>query len=211
MRHLAPGVDVDKFHPDVDGATVRERYGLGDRPVDRVRVPAGAAQGPGHADPGACRTCVRQVPGRDAADRQRRTVPGQAQGAGPRLRRRRARRLHRFGAATTSCPPTTRPATSTRCRAVPGADGAGRRRARHRLPGGVGERPAGRGRRLRRRTGRRAATARPGYVVGGRDIDDARRTAGRVARPTATSRPGWARPVGPGPRRSGAGTCRRPG
>ena len=33
MRHLAPGVDVDKFRPDIDGATVRERYGLGARPV----------------------------------------------------------------------------------------------------------------------------------------------------------------------------------
>jgi phosphatidyl-myo-inositol dimannoside synthase len=33
MRRLAPGVDVEKFRPDVDGAIVRERYGLGDRPV----------------------------------------------------------------------------------------------------------------------------------------------------------------------------------
>ena len=33
MRHLAPGVDVEKFRPDVDGAAVRERYGLGVRPV----------------------------------------------------------------------------------------------------------------------------------------------------------------------------------
>ncbi len=33
MRHLAPGVDVDKFRPDIDGAAVRERYGLGARPV----------------------------------------------------------------------------------------------------------------------------------------------------------------------------------
>jgi phosphatidylinositol alpha-1,6-mannosyltransferase len=33
MRRLAPGVDVDKFRPDVNGAAVRERYGLGDRPV----------------------------------------------------------------------------------------------------------------------------------------------------------------------------------
>lgn len=33
MRHLAPGVDVDKFRPDIDGEAVRERYGLGARPV----------------------------------------------------------------------------------------------------------------------------------------------------------------------------------
>lgn len=34
LRRLAPGVDVDVFHPGVDGASVRARYGLGrDEPV----------------------------------------------------------------------------------------------------------------------------------------------------------------------------------
>jgi phosphatidylinositol alpha-1,6-mannosyltransferase len=33
LRRLAPGVDADTYHPDVDGAEVRRRYGLGDRPV----------------------------------------------------------------------------------------------------------------------------------------------------------------------------------
>jgi phosphatidyl-myo-inositol dimannoside synthase len=33
MVRLTPGVDVDAFHPGVDGRPVRERYGLGDRPV----------------------------------------------------------------------------------------------------------------------------------------------------------------------------------
>ncbi|HKE66866.1 MAG TPA: glycosyltransferase family 4 protein [Micromonosporaceae bacterium] len=33
LRHLAPGVDVDAFRPDVDGLAVRTRYGLGERPV----------------------------------------------------------------------------------------------------------------------------------------------------------------------------------
>jgi phosphatidyl-myo-inositol dimannoside synthase len=33
LRRLAPGVDVDTFHPGVDGGEVRRRYGLGDRPV----------------------------------------------------------------------------------------------------------------------------------------------------------------------------------
>ena len=33
LERLAPGVDVDTFHPDVDGDVVRKRYGLGDRPV----------------------------------------------------------------------------------------------------------------------------------------------------------------------------------
>ena len=33
LRRLAPGVDVDMFHPGVDGQAVRERYGLAGRPV----------------------------------------------------------------------------------------------------------------------------------------------------------------------------------
>ncbi|MFC4064135.1 glycosyltransferase family 4 protein [Actinoplanes subglobosus] len=33
LRRLAPGVDVDKFHPGVDGAEVRKRHGLIGRPV----------------------------------------------------------------------------------------------------------------------------------------------------------------------------------
>jgi phosphatidylinositol alpha-1,6-mannosyltransferase len=33
LRHLAPGVDIGQFRPDVDGSAVRERHGLGDRPI----------------------------------------------------------------------------------------------------------------------------------------------------------------------------------
>ncbi|GAA2667136.1 MULTISPECIES: glycosyltransferase family 4 protein [Actinoplanes] len=33
LRRLAPGVDVDTFHPGVDGSAVRKRHGLTDRPV----------------------------------------------------------------------------------------------------------------------------------------------------------------------------------
>ena len=33
LRQLVPGVDVDRYHPDVDGGEVRARYGLADRPV----------------------------------------------------------------------------------------------------------------------------------------------------------------------------------
>jgi len=33
LERLAPGVDVDAFHPDVDGSAVRARYRLSDRPV----------------------------------------------------------------------------------------------------------------------------------------------------------------------------------
>jgi phosphatidylinositol alpha-1,6-mannosyltransferase len=33
LRRLVPGVDVDAFHPDVDGSVIRRKYGLADRPV----------------------------------------------------------------------------------------------------------------------------------------------------------------------------------
>jgi len=33
LQRLAPGVDVEAFHPGVDGSVVRKRYGLSDRPV----------------------------------------------------------------------------------------------------------------------------------------------------------------------------------
>jgi phosphatidylinositol alpha-1,6-mannosyltransferase len=33
MVRLTPGVDTDRFHPGVDGSPVRQRCGLGDRPV----------------------------------------------------------------------------------------------------------------------------------------------------------------------------------
>jgi phosphatidylinositol alpha-1,6-mannosyltransferase len=33
LRQLAPGVDTEMFHPGVDGSSVRDRYGLSDRPV----------------------------------------------------------------------------------------------------------------------------------------------------------------------------------
>ncbi len=33
MVQLTPGVDVEAFNPSVDGTPVRERYGLGERPV----------------------------------------------------------------------------------------------------------------------------------------------------------------------------------
>ncbi len=33
LKQLTPGVDVETFHPGVDGSAVRDRFGLGDRPV----------------------------------------------------------------------------------------------------------------------------------------------------------------------------------
>jgi phosphatidylinositol alpha-1,6-mannosyltransferase len=33
LERLVPGVDLDGYHPDVDGTPVRRRHGLGDRPV----------------------------------------------------------------------------------------------------------------------------------------------------------------------------------
>ena len=85
---------------------------------------------------------------------------------------------------------------------------AGRGGPRHRLPGGVGDRAAGGRRRLRRRAGRgprgrdRVRRRRPRRRR-------ARRPAGRRCSTTGDWRPGWARPAGPGSRRSGAGSPRR--
>lgn len=33
LRRLTPGVDVDAYHPEVDGTPIRRRHGLSDRPV----------------------------------------------------------------------------------------------------------------------------------------------------------------------------------
>ena len=33
LQRLAPGVDIEAYHPGVDGGVVRKRHGLGDRPV----------------------------------------------------------------------------------------------------------------------------------------------------------------------------------
>ena len=63
------------FAPDVDGAAIRRRYGLGDRPVIVCVSRLVRAQGPGHPDPCPARGPGRG-PGRRAADRRPRPVPG---------------------------------------------------------------------------------------------------------------------------------------
>ncbi len=203
-----PGVDVDAFHPGVDGAAVRAAARPGRPAGDRLRVPAGAAQGPGHADPGAAGDPPPGA-GRGAAARRRRPVPVDA-GALARADGRRARRgLHRLGA-------------------VGGAARAlrGRRRLRDAVPhppaAASTSRASASSTWRRPRPGCRWSPATPA----------ARRTRSARARPATSSaaatsaaladrladaagRPGprgagWARPAGPGSSASGAGTPGRP-
>ena len=160
-ERLAPGVDTDAFHPGVDGAEVRAPVRPGRPAGGRLRVPAGAAQGPGHADPGAA---ADPPPGA----RRRAAASSAAGRTGPRWSGSPASRASPTTWSSParcrgpSCPPTTRPATCSRCRAGPARRGLDVEGPRHRLPGGVGDRAAGGGRRLRRRAGRGPRRGRPG-------------------------------------------------
>ncbi len=156
MVQLPPGVDEKTFHPG-SGRRRGPRAARARRPArGGVRVPPGAAQGSGHADPGDAPDPARGAR-RGAAGRGRRAVRQGAEEAGCRDRCRRLGALHRAGAVGGAAGALRR---GRRLRdAVPYAPGrARRRRARHRLPGGVGHRTAGGGGRFgrgaRRRTGR---------------------------------------------------------
>ena len=121
LERLAPGVDTDAFSPDV-GPRPGAGRARAHRPAGgRVRLPARAPQGAGHADPGAA---GHPPPGarRGAAAGRWRPVPPDPRAPGRRARRGRPCRLHRWRAVGRVCRPTTRPATSSRCRAGP--DGA---------------------------------------------------------------------------------------
>src|SRR5215475_12893598 len=150
MTRLHPGVDAAHFRPDPEAReTIRARYGLVGRPVV---------------------VCVSRLVRRKGQDtllkawpKIKEKVPDAALlivSGGPReaalhkLSERTGRRL---------------------CHALPDpARRARRGGARHRLPGGVGDRPAGGRRRLRRRAGRdpgrrdRLRRARPGHRRAGR-------------------------------------------
>ena len=118
-----PASTSTRSTPASTARAVRARYGLARPAGGRLRVPAGAAQGPGHADPGAAgdpppgartpRCCW------SAAGPYRPTLERLAREAG----RRRRRGLHRLGAVGGAARRTTRPATSSRCRAAPAAGG----------------------------------------------------------------------------------------
>ena len=137
----------------------------------------------------------RRVPGRGAAGGRRRTVPADAGEAGPADRRRAATWCSPARCRGTSCPRTTRPATSTRCRAAPatrGLDVEGLgivylEASATGLPVVAGDSGGAPDAVLEGETG---------YVVGGRDVGPARRPGGHAAR-----RPGPGPPDG----------CRRPG
>lgn len=120
----------------------------------RLRLPPGPAQGPGHPRP---RDAPRpgQAPGRGAADRRRRALREGPARPRPRHRGDGVGPVHRGGALVGTARALRR---RRRLRdAVPYAPGRPRRRgARHRVPGGVGDGPAGGGRRLGRRARRSA-------------------------------------------------------
>ena len=206
LEHLPPGVDTDRFAPDeVARAELRARYRLGQRPVvvcvSRL-VPRKGQDMLIRALPairqrvhGAALVIVGGGPYRDVA------AP-----AGAQFRGRRARGVHRRGARRRTARP---PRDGRRVRdAVPHPRrGAGRRGARHRLPGGVGDRSAGGGRPLGRRTGN-GARRRDGR--GGRRLGRRRhRGVGqRPARRSRTGRRGWARRAGAGWSTTGSGAPR---
>ena len=152
MVRLAPGVDVTFFRPGAGGGAVRERLGLTGRPVV---------------------ACVsRMVPrkGQDTLITAWPQIKAQVSGAAlllvgdgpyaPRLRRlaqrldvAERRHLHRPGPVART-PRLLRRGGRVR-HALPDAPGrAGRRGPRHRLPRGVGHRPAGDRRGLGRGAGR---------------------------------------------------------
>jgi hypothetical protein len=71
LAQLPSGVDTDLFHPGSGGGEVRRRWGL-DRPAGGgVREPAGAAQGPGRAHPGAAADPAAGARRRPARGRRR--------------------------------------------------------------------------------------------------------------------------------------------
>ena len=79
LEPCRPASTPTLFRPDPAArAELRRRYRLGDAPVVTLRVPAGAAQGPGHADPGAAADPRAGAGDAAAAGRRR---PGRAPAA----------------------------------------------------------------------------------------------------------------------------------
>ena len=205
MVQLAPGVDPAAFRPDPAARRIRDRLGIG---------PAGRWSS---ACPGWCRARARTCssgPGRAVSrggagptrcccwSATARTGPGwtgsPSSGVAGSV-------LFTGPVAGTTCPPATTPATIFAMPCRTRRRRPGRRGPRHRLPGSVRDRPAGRRRRLRRRAGRhpgrrdRLRRARPRRRGARRPAD---RAAGRPGR----ARPRWATRARRGSSASGRGT-----
>ena len=135
LERLPPGVDTDAFAPSVVGGRGSGRARPRRPTGRRLRVPARAAQGAGHPDPGAARD-PPPGPGRRPAAGGRRTVPVHIGGSGPGGGRRDG---------TSSSP--------VRC---PWARAAGTLRGGRRLRDAVPDPP----RRARRRRSRASSTSR---------------------------------------------------
>ena len=210
MVQLPPGVDEKTFHPGVGrrGASARGS-GSADRPVvvcvSRL-VPRKGQDTLIRAlprDPGArCPDAVLLIVGGGPYERD----PAEA---APRRPGWPARCASPARCPGRSCPRTTAPATSSRCRAAPGGAAStsrGSASSTWRRP-----RPAcrwSRATRAARRT--RCSTARRAGSSGG---GLGRATAADRDRRPCCGDPGcgagWASGAGPGSRRSGAGTCSR--
>ena len=196
---LTPGVDMERFRPDLPTADIRGRLGIGDRPLV---------------------VCVSRLVARKGQDvlirgmrRIRRHVPDAALlivGGGPAesrlggLARRRPRGSVFFAGQV---PPrrsrlgTTRSGTCSRCRAANRSVGPRGRGLGHRVPGGGGMRTTGR----RRGLGRRARDARGRGDRLPRRRRRRRRGGRWWSRGCSGTRPspaGWARPVDRGSRGS---------
>ena len=95
MVRLAPGVDTAAFRPGAGGAAIRQRLGLAGAPCGGLRVPAGPAQGAGHADPGLA--AGPRGAGRSAAARPGAALVGGGPDAGRAAATRRAASASRIG------------------------------------------------------------------------------------------------------------------
>jgi phosphatidylinositol alpha-1,6-mannosyltransferase len=183
MVRLAPGVDNAEFRPGVGGEQIRQRLGLGQRPVVvcvsrmvprkgqdtlirawpqvlaalRARATAGSGREPGAASSGREERVAGDPVLLLVGDGPYRTELG-----------RPARPLRRGGRFRDALPHAS--------------PGPGCRRARHRLSGGLGYRSAGDQRGLRWRAGRRARRRdrlRSARQRRGRPCDQDHRAAGR--------------------------------
>ena len=140
LEHLPPGVDTDRFRPDPASRSRDARpLRTGAAAHRGVPVPAGAAQGSGHADPGAA---VDQATGgrRRAGHRRRRTVSRHAARAGRGSSASPITSPSPAEFRPPICPPITRWLTCSPCRVAPAAPGWTSRDSascswKHRRPG----------------------------------------------------------------------------
>ena len=121
MVQLHPAVDAAQFRPDPAARDiVRDRYGLGGRPVVVCVSRLVRTQGPGHAARSVARG-ADEGPRRIPADRRFRSALGCSPSVVRTYRADSKRPLHRSGAGRRASRALRGRATSSPCRAGPGA------------------------------------------------------------------------------------------